>query len=234
LHPDPRRGSLAAQDGRGIDVRFAFDREWLWGALAVVALAVLWSLDPGGAATRMREAAFEGLGELLPRNPGKGEVVVIDIDRESLSRLGPWPWRRSVIADLVDEAAAQKPRAVAIDVLLTGPDRRGPAALARALAAMSGGADVPVAAFQDDDIRLAEAVARAGNVALGLVLDEEGADLPPIGAPISAEASAAGVVPRGAAGLLAPFEPLATGAAGIGVLSFQEGALGRVTSAPRS
>jgi CHASE2 domain-containing sensor protein len=88
-------------------LRFTFDREWLWGAVAVAAVALVWSLDPGGAASQMRERAFAILGQTFPR-ASTGGVVVVDIDRESLSRVAPWPWRRSLIADLIDKAAAHQ------------------------------------------------------------------------------------------------------------------------------
>src|SRR3712207_3085678 len=89
---------------------FLRDREWVWGLLAVAALTAFWVLDPGGAVGRWREAAFEALGGLFPRSGPSGAVVVLDIDRDSLARIGPWPWRRSRLADLVSAAAERKPR----------------------------------------------------------------------------------------------------------------------------
>ena len=50
--------------------------------------------------------------------------------------------------------------------------------------------------------------------------------------PFAVEGTTEGIVPRSAAGLLAPYEPLSAGAAGFGVLSFQGGLLGQVASAP--
>lgn len=205
-------------------------REWAWGVAAMIATAAVWLLDPAGIVDRSREAAFDVLGRILPRQRSSDAVRVIDIDRDSLARLGPWPWRRSLLADLVERADGA--RAVGIDVLLSGADRKGPAALARELAALSGRADLAAAAFEDDDRRLAAAIAAAGNVVLGVVLDAAGRDLPPLPVPLAVEGSTAGIAPRSSAGLLAPFEPLAAGAAGFGILSFEEGALGRVASAP--
>jgi adenylate cyclase len=213
-------------------VRFRFDREWPWGVAAVVAIACAWLLDPAGIVETAREGAFETIGELLPRVRASEPVVVVDIDRESLARMGSWPWRRKLFADLVAKSAAEGPRAIAIDVLLSGEDRKGPAGLAKELARMSGRADLPVSGFEDDDALLANEFATTGNVVLGLVLDNEGTDAAPIPAQLAVEGTTEGIEPRSAAGLLAPYEPLAVGAAGIGVLSFQAGPLGRVTGAP--
>lgn len=209
------------------------EREWVWGALAVLAVVLVWLLDPLGLSARGREAAFETLGSLLPR-AGTGEVAIVDIDRESLARIGPWPWRRQVLARLVDRIAAEKPRAIVVDILLSGPDRKGPAALARELSAALGeGAglvlpkDVP-----DDDEALAASIAKAGNVVLGIVLDDAGKDPAPFPAPLNAQGEVGGIDPWHTKGLLAPYDPLVTGAAGIGVLSFQDGPLGRVSAVP--
>lgn len=211
---------------------FLFDREWPWGAAILGAIIAVWLADPGGVVARSREAAFETLGALLPRRDGSEAVAVIDIDRESLARIGAWPWRRSRIAELVTKAAARQPRAIGIDILLSGEDRKGPAALAKELASMSGRNDLAGSEFQDDDRLLAREIAAAGNVVLGLVLDDAGTDPAPIPASLAVEGDIAGIVPRSAAGLLAPHAPLAAGAAGVGVLSFQDGILGRVTGAP--
>lgn len=213
-------------------MRFNFDRGLLWGLLVVLVIALAWLFDPGGAVQRMREMVFETVGQIFPRAGPSNAVAVIDIDRESLARNGPWPWRRSLIGKLIDKVSAQSPGAIAVDVLLSGPDRKGPAALAKELAAMSGSADPHAIRYEDDDKILAGAIAKAGNVVLGLVLDDAGRDSAAFRAPIIAEGSTVGIAPRSSAGLLAPFEPLAEGAAGIGVLSLQEGRLGRVASAP--
>ena len=81
-------------------------------------------------------------------------------------------------------------------------------------------------------VALTAAIARAGNVVLGIVLDDAGSDPAPPPAPFAVEGTTEGIVPRSATGLLAPYEPLTAGAAGFGVLSFQSGLLGQVTSAP--
>jgi adenylate cyclase len=205
--------------------------EWLWGLAAVVAVAAVWLADPGGTATRMRERAFETLGWLFPRVGGPEFVAVIDIDRDSLARLGPWPWRRKLIADLVTKAGASGPRAVAIDILLSGPDRRGPAALARDLVAMDPAVKLDPATLADDDAILADAIA-AGNVVLGILLDNAGRDEAPPPPPLSAEGALEGVTPMSARGVVAPFATLSAGAAGTGIMSFHAGVLGDVVSAP--
>lgn len=55
------------------------------------------------------------------------EVVMVDIDEASLAQLGPWPWPRSVLADLINRLRLQGARVQAWDVHFpdsaTGDDR---------------------------------------------------------------------------------------------------------------
>ena len=98
----------------GAECASAFDREWPWGVarrraddrpLASAIPAAL--VDARRARLRSRS-----IGMLLPRAAGESpRVVVIDIDRESLARIGPWPWRRSLIADLVEQVVGGRRRA---------------------------------------------------------------------------------------------------------------------------
>lgn len=70
------------------------------------------------------------------------DVVVIDIDQPSLKNpqmfelAGVWPWPRVIHAELIEQLAAQQPRAIVIDLIFNTPDRFRPhndVALAQAL-----------------------------------------------------------------------------------------------------
>jgi signal transduction histidine kinase len=75
--------------------------------------------------------------------PTSDSVALVLIDDLSLSRYGRWPWPRSLLARLVRATAAQRPRAIGLDVLLSEAED----------------------AQNDND--LAEAFREAGNVVLG-------------------------------------------------------------------
>ncbi|AFT89755.1 CHASE2 domain-containing protein [Paraburkholderia phenoliruptrix] len=61
------------------------------------------------------------------------DIVVLEIDNESIAQLGRWPWPRSVHASLLEQLAKAKPAAVVYDVLLTEPNADD-AGLAHAIA----------------------------------------------------------------------------------------------------
>src|SRR5215212_588347 len=53
------------------------------------------------------------------RKPPSGELVHVDIDEGSIQAIGKWPWRRSVLAQLLDEMSAVGPKLIALDMRLT-------------------------------------------------------------------------------------------------------------------
>ncbi|MBV9634363.1 MAG: adenylate/guanylate cyclase domain-containing protein [Methylobacteriaceae bacterium] len=133
---------------------------WLTGA--VLLLGGLWFIerDPSGLAERWRGLAFDALGTAFPRETASNRVVVIDIDRAALEKMGPWPWPRDVLATLVAKVAASRPAAIALDILLADKGSAG----------------------GSGDEALAAALRRAPSV-LGVVLDPDGnagIDGPPI------------------------------------------------------
>jgi adenylate cyclase len=164
--------------------------------------------------------------------PSDQKVVVVDIDRRSIETLGDWPWPRETMARLVEAIAAERPAAIAIDILLAEPDDRSPAALARRLGSVTGRAEISALAdgLPDGDQRLARAMATV-PVALGLVLDPDRTGTLP----------GAAVVSRGplpfddlwqAAGAIGPTEQLAAEASGLGALSLPGSADGTIRQVP--
>ena len=57
--------------------------------------------------------------QLMPSTP----IIHLDIDDNSLDRVGRWPWRRSQTADLLRALNEFKPACVMIDLLLSEPER---------------------------------------------------------------------------------------------------------------
>jgi CHASE2 domain-containing sensor protein len=97
-------------------------------ALCLVAALVM----PRAWSETIRENAFDLVlvaDEYLRRatdDGGDQGVVVIDIDRRSIEALGSWPWPRETMAELVEAIAAEKPAAIALDILFAEPDSPRP------------------------------------------------------------------------------------------------------------
>lgn len=130
---------------------------------------------------RLRNMAFDYYNKVLPREAGD-DVVIVDIDEESLQRLGQWPWPRKLMGDLPVALKALGAKATAFDMAFAEPDRTSPAAIARALPATKEMAPVAAAlqALPDNDAIFAEKIAAAGNVVTGFVSANQKTLAPPV------------------------------------------------------
>ena len=93
-----------------------------------------------------QNVVFDQYQRWRPRAPGAERLVrVVDIDDESIRRLGQWPWPRSEMARLVAALAGVKVAAIGFDVLFSeteraqsgAADRGGDADFAQALGGRS-------------------------------------------------------------------------------------------------
>jgi adenylate cyclase len=206
------------------------------GALALVLFLSAQTLMPGEWRSVIREKAFDivlAMDRRL-RRPIAEEVrvIVVDIDRPSLERLGPWPWPRETMARLVEAVANGKPSVLAIDILFAQADTRSPAALARQLGNITRNQDILAlaAGLPDGDKDLAAAI-RNETTVLGFVLDADKADTVP-GVPVLARDAVALDGIWRAAGGIAPLSPLVSATKGLGALSLPGDADGKIRRVP--
>jgi adenylate cyclase len=95
---------------------------WVAVGLALAAAAVLRWIDPQPLA-RVRLVAFDMLQQVQPRKLDPAYPVrIIDIDERSLAAIGAWPWRREVLARLVEQLLALEAKVVAFDFVLPQAD----------------------------------------------------------------------------------------------------------------
>jgi adenylate cyclase len=192
---------------------------------ALAFLVGVWLVPSFSVRAPLRERALDLFLPLLPDRPVTGPgIAIIDIDRDTLARFGPWPWPRARLAALVRAVGAGQPAVLALDILLAGSDRFSATALL-------GQAPAPlIAALPDGDRLMADALAGAPS-ALGFALDDSaaGQDLPVTPVLTSAAISVPDI--WHARGLAAPSAELATAAQGLGALvatADQDGPIRRV------
>ena len=85
---------------------------WLLGVLWAVGRPLPLALD-----AQIHDQITRGLSGQAPAS----DVVLVDIDEASLAQLGPWPWPRALLADLVTRLRAQGAQAQLWDVYLSEP-----------------------------------------------------------------------------------------------------------------
>ena len=89
-----------------------------------IILAFFPLLNPLGVFTELRLTSFDTFQALFPRVTLEDDpVIVIDIDDESLNRLGQWPWSRNALASLTDKT--QLSAVTGFDIVFAEPDRTG-------------------------------------------------------------------------------------------------------------
>ncbi|HKP27649.1 MAG TPA: adenylate/guanylate cyclase domain-containing protein [Dongiaceae bacterium] len=150
--------------------------KWLQPALASLVLAVALALrwyDPPILGD-LRSLVFDQYQRVQPREYQPASVKIVDIDNESLIRIGQWPWPRSVIAELLHKLREQGAAVIAMDIVFSEPDRTAPSRV------FSGWGLAPDDTLSqelsvrvtDPDEALAEEL-KLGKVVLGAVLTDD-------------------------------------------------------------
>lgn len=106
-----------------------------WWLILVAASVLVLVLTLDRTMLRLDNAVYDHLLQWGRPVPGQS-VLLVEIDDESIARLGRWPWNRAIHAALIERIKAGNPRAIAYDVLFTEPgDPATDAALGQAIAA---------------------------------------------------------------------------------------------------
>ncbi|MBT8350815.1 MAG: CHASE2 domain-containing protein [Deltaproteobacteria bacterium] len=121
-------------------------------------------------------------------DPGaSNEVVIVDIDDDSIDKLGRWPWPRSLLAKIIEKINAGGPRVIGLNIILSEPEEsnglkeltnlkerflkntlnRSGEAGGEFLQAISD-----AITRLDNDRKLSQAIMESGNVVLPVFLNE--------------------------------------------------------------
>ncbi len=116
---------------------------------------------------RLQFATFDAFNKWYPRAVPEGRpVIIVDIDEDSLQRIGQWPWPRDVLGDLVLNLKNMGAKVTTFDMVFAEPDRTAPVRIADRLP------DTPeyqavkeqIKTLPDNDEAFAAAIKEAGNV----------------------------------------------------------------------
>ena len=122
----------------------------------------------------IRNHLFDQYQRWHPRAYQPVPVRVIDIDEESLARLGQWPWPRTRLGELVARLNDAGVAAIGFDVVFAEPDRTAPQAIAD-LWQLQGKLRNELAKLPDHDTAFAASIA-AAPVVVGFTLERGQAD----------------------------------------------------------
>jgi adenylate cyclase len=190
-------------------------------SLVLIGATALRIVDPFSLQA-LRLVAFDYYQRLEPQayDPAL-PVRIVDIDEESLARVGQWPWPRTIVADLLNRLISDGAATVAFDILFAEPDQTSPEQFVKRLTPEEAKLLEPlVASRQSHDAILASAIENTPTV-LSVLLTNSATATP---VPVKAGMAIAGDDPR-------PFIPAFAGssnnlpaleeaAAGIGAINW--------------
>ena len=102
---------------------------WI-GIIVLLALGVLRGVDPLPVEA-LRNRTFDVYQQIQPRAfPDPMQTVIVDLDEESLTELGQWPWPRTLVAKMLENLMKMGAAVVGFDVLFSEKNRMSPAEFA--------------------------------------------------------------------------------------------------------
>ncbi len=201
-----------------------------WTYVAAFGLPLLAMLVLGATASNelegVRNFSFDAYQRLKPRiwSP-ETPVRIVDIDDESLRRLGQWPWPRARLGAIVKEASDRGAATIAFDMAFAEPDRLSPEFFTRDLdRAARARVETAMAGVESYDAQFAREISKA-IVVLGAIMTNNGA--PGAATPVKAGFAFAGDDPTpwlaDFSAVAAPLPALAKEATGVGALNWLPG-----------
>jgi len=95
------------------------------GAVLLLALLYLRNGDPAFLED-LRLRAVDIFQIMSPRVVTQRPVVIVDLDEDSLRKVGQWPWSRTKVADMISRLTDLGVAAIGFDVVFAEPDRLSP------------------------------------------------------------------------------------------------------------
>ncbi|MEP1208251.1 MAG: adenylate/guanylate cyclase domain-containing protein [Rhizobiaceae bacterium] len=113
-----------------------------------------------------RAQSFDAYQRVKPRVYQPLPVSILDINEESIRKLGQWPWPRTKVAALVDKLMAAGAVVVGFDIVFAEPDRLSPEKIAEDNESLSPEVKQALSNLPSNDSVFADAIKRS-RIVLG-------------------------------------------------------------------
>ncbi|MFN9358323.1 MAG: CHASE2 domain-containing protein [Alphaproteobacteria bacterium] len=139
-------------------------------AVLLLALFIQWS-DFGRVLEGQRNKVFDFYQNAAPRPYVDAGVRYVDVDEESIRRIGQWPWPRTTLATLTRNLQESRVGVISWDMVFPEADRTSPPSIARSLpdAAEWQATREQLETLPDNDAVFAQALKETPSV-LGFIL----------------------------------------------------------------
>ena len=150
--------------------------DWLVALVVCVVFALAaWAGNP--LLNALERSAYEA-GVRSSDKPPSDRIAVVAIDDQSIANIGRWPWPRSVISEMIGTLHAGGAKVIGIPIAFSEPETSPGLSYIERIDELHRAAGEPVAPITqligsarselDTDARLAQSIAAAGNVVLGM------------------------------------------------------------------
>ena len=148
--------------------------------LILAAIVGLRMQDPGNVLEDLRLKVFDYYQRFQPRVYEPTQVRIVDLDDESLTKYGQWPWPRTLLGQLVKDLTEAGAAVIAFDIVFAEPDRTSPKQVVPLWPNTAELAEVKKAvdALPDHDEYFGSIIKEA-NVVTGFVLTSDEPTRPP-------------------------------------------------------
>ena len=171
-----RRGSEKKKAGGKSWLRRVFSMDRLMGLGLIAVFLVVYGADPYPVQF-VRAKTFDMFQRMKPRQlpppPPKQlrdlrdvRVTIVDLDEDSLSEVGQWPWPRTTIAKMVQNLMQMGALVVAFDVVFAEPDRMNPAGVVESMYGLDAETKKKLLKLPGNDAFLANVIKKS-RVVLG-------------------------------------------------------------------
>ena len=200
--------------------------------------------------TRSLENKAYDVAVAASMQPADNRIVILDIDDDSIDRIGHWPWSRSIIAEAISKLSGAGARLIGVDIFFSEekPKPKGLqsqlqlAELLRQQGKLREAAKVLAEArAMDEDRALIDAMRKSGNTLIPVFFDlgasagRPGGDLPAYLRRLNIKSTGTAdntTAPLRAVKVRYPFPKLGSAAAGLGHLTVLVDEDGVVRSTP--
>ena len=109
---------------------------------------------------------FQRIAPRLPLTKAPRQVVILDIDEQSLLELGQWPWPRTYLAQMVQNLMDMGAAVVGFDIFFVEPDRMSPKLFAQSVPGLDTRVKKTLEGMPSNDDLFADTISKS-RVVLG-------------------------------------------------------------------
>lgn len=153
-----------------------FSNKWFHTGILFLFLcgAAFYSGSSNDLRKRLQYFVFDGYNKFKQR-PASDEIVIIDLDENSLRLIGQWPWSRDIMADLIKNLKDYGAKVIAFDMVFAEEDRTSPQNIAKKLPETTEYQDARdvLNNLSDNDVIFSDQIAENGNVVTAFISAKE-------------------------------------------------------------